>query len=140
MSNIRDTLQERGSRYGAFEGNAHISQQLKSIWSNSPTGDALRSGRLDDVSAAVISEGLEMILHKIARICNGDPMYDDNWRDIIGYAQLVLDYLNRQQKEKRLSTEDFKKLLASHEAAKAQSGIRATLQDHLCKQEKNDVL
>ena len=35
-----------------------------------------------------------MIQHKIGRILNGDPNYDDNWRDICGYSQLVLDELN----------------------------------------------
>ena len=36
-------------------------------------------------------EGLEMIAHKISRILNGDPNYDDSWVDIAGYAQLVVD-------------------------------------------------
>jgi hypothetical protein len=34
-------------------------------------------------------EALEMILHKIARILNGDPNFKDSWTDIIGYARLV---------------------------------------------------
>jgi len=35
-----------------------------------------------------------MILHKIARIVNGDPDYTDSWHDIAGYAKLVEDRLN----------------------------------------------
>jgi hypothetical protein len=35
-----------------------------------------------------------MILHKIARIVNGDPNWSDSWRDIAGYATLVADRLD----------------------------------------------
>jgi len=38
-------------------------------------------------------EAMEMILHKISRISNGDPNYADSWRDIAGYATLVADRL-----------------------------------------------
>ena len=34
-----------------------------------------------------------MILHKLARIVNGDANYIDSWRDIVGYTQLVVDEL-----------------------------------------------
>jgi hypothetical protein len=34
-----------------------------------------------------------MILHKLARIVNGDANYIDSWRDIVGYSQLVVDEL-----------------------------------------------
>jgi len=34
-----------------------------------------------------------MIAHKIGRIINGDPDYDDSWVDIAGYAKLVSDRL-----------------------------------------------
>jgi hypothetical protein len=39
-------------------------------------------------------EALEMIAHKIGRILNGDPNYDDSWRDIAGYAELIVKQLN----------------------------------------------
>ena len=34
-------------------------------------------------------ESLDMIVHKIARILNGDPNHVDSWHDIAGYATLV---------------------------------------------------
>ncbi len=37
------------------------------------------------------AQALEVIADKISRMLNGDPNYDDNWQDIIGYSQLVLD-------------------------------------------------
>ena len=39
-----------------------------------------------------------MIQHKIGRILNGDPNYDDNWKDIAGYSKLIADELNGEVK------------------------------------------
>jgi hypothetical protein len=41
-------------------------------------------------------ESLEMIAHKIGRILNGDPDYDDSWLDIEGYSKLVRDEINNR--------------------------------------------
>ena len=91
MSNdIEATLQERGNRYGPFDGHAAITQALKEVMNNS----------VDEVETnwALLSasqkEALEMIAHKIGRILNGDPNYDDSWRDIAGYAELIVKQLN----------------------------------------------
>ena len=43
-------------------------------------------------------EALDMIFHKIGRIGNGDPFYDDSWIDICGYSQLVVDELHGEGK------------------------------------------
>ena len=87
MTDINTTLAERGTRYGAFSGHAKVTQALKRVMA-----DALaeRNKTLTDSQW----ESLEMIAHKIGRIVNGDPNYDDSWRDIAGYAQLVVDELN----------------------------------------------
>ena len=82
MPDTEEILKERGRRYGEFAAHAHISQSLKATcftvahdgWCALP--DAHR-------------EALEMIFHKIARVLNGDPNYDDSWEDIAGYAKLV---------------------------------------------------
>lgn len=78
MSNVKDTLAERGERYGNFDGHALIAQQLKTIVFKN--GQGLN---------ATHREALDMIMHKIARILNGDPNYADSWHDIAGYAVLV---------------------------------------------------
>lgn len=85
MTDINAVLVERGSRYGKFKDHALLSQRLKQVMA---TGASYGKLKPDQV------EALEMIAHKIARILNGDPNYDDSWRDVIGYAQLVLDNLN----------------------------------------------
>jgi hypothetical protein len=79
---IDATLAQRGTRYGSFESHALISQCLS---------DAMHTR---DLPEPYMVEAAEMICHKLARIANGDPYYDDSWRDIAGYAQLVVDILN----------------------------------------------
>lgn len=85
-SNIQDTLVERGSRYGDFIGHANITQELK----------AVTTRHLNDRNKVLYDdqqEALDMIYHKIGRIINGDPDYDDSWVDIAGYATLVANRL-----------------------------------------------
>jgi len=82
---IDAVLNQRGSRYGKFKDGADIMQELKSVMrSTGGWGNLSPSQR----------EALEMIQHKIGRILNGDPNYDDNWIDISGYSKLVADELN----------------------------------------------
>jgi hypothetical protein len=81
---LANVLDERGRRYGKFTGHAKVTQDLKAVmhthrgWVN----------LADDQR-----EALEMVAHKIGRILNGDPDYDDSWVDIAGYSKLVADRL-----------------------------------------------
>ena len=86
MTDITQTLTERGNRYSPFKGHAEITQQLKDVI------DYHLNARLKTLSSSQ-HEALDMICHKIGRIINGDPNYDDSWIDIAGYAQLVADEL-----------------------------------------------
>jgi hypothetical protein len=81
---IEDTLAERGKRYGRFEDHARIAQALKECMRMQDGWARLRPDQ---------REALEMVAHKIARILNGDPNYDDSWTDIAGYAELVAERL-----------------------------------------------
>ena len=83
---LTETLEQRGSRYGKFTGHAEVTQTLKTVIAS---GLAKR----DKTLAPDQQESLDMICHKIGRIVNGDPDYDDSWVDIAGYAQLVADRL-----------------------------------------------
>ena len=83
-------LAQRGNRYGPFKSHAEISSALRGLLLQHyakahPEGPALDP---------FIMESLIMICHKLGRIANGDPHYDDNWKDIAGYAQLVVDILH----------------------------------------------
>ena len=84
---LETILQARGARYGGFNKQAGHAQAIKRLL-------VLLTGpekwyALSDFQ----KESLEMISHKLARITAGDPNYDDSWRDIAGYANLVADLL-----------------------------------------------
>ena len=86
LNNVKTTneiLEERGSRYGEFKDFSQLSQSLKSYTTNVDMDDYMH-------------EALDMIMHKIARICNGDPQYIDSWQDIAGYAELVVKELKKE--------------------------------------------
>lgn len=85
---IDQTLAERGQRYGEFIHHASIAQGIKC---------EMRMGANWDAMADDQREALEMIALKIGRILNGDPNYHDSWHDIVGYAKLVADRLQREQ-------------------------------------------
>jgi hypothetical protein len=84
-SDITDVLEQRHGRYGSFIDNANVTNSLYEIvepWVQK-----------DD---PYIKEALHMILHKISRIACGDKSYKDNWVDIIGYSQCVLDIIENE--------------------------------------------
>jgi hypothetical protein len=81
---VNAILNERGSRYGSFYANADTAQLLKQAMQSLDGWERLQVDQC---------EALEMIVHKIARILNGDPNYADSWIDIAGYAKLVADRL-----------------------------------------------
>ena len=81
---IRETLEARGATYGSFDDHAAITQGLK---------DVVRTGKAWHSMSASQKECLDMVMHKIGRIVNGDPYYIESWRDCVGYIQLVIDEL-----------------------------------------------
>jgi hypothetical protein len=83
---VSKILSARGDRYGPFLGHAEVTMDLKRVIAKHLTK---RGKRLADDQ----QEALDMICHKIGRIINGDPDYDDSWVDISGYAKLVADRL-----------------------------------------------
>lgn len=77
-NSINETIKERGKNYGSFENVAEMSQKLKAVLLD--TNTYLEPHQ---------KEAGEMICLKLARIFAGNnPAYDDNWRDIAGYAML----------------------------------------------------
>ena len=105
MAEIGDILEERGKRYGKFKGHAMIAQTLKDCIRGDLMHGAASTSEADvEACAAAVKEkwlalqpdqreALEMIMHKVGRIMNGDPDYADSWADIAGYAKLVTDRL-----------------------------------------------
>jgi hypothetical protein len=75
-------LNDRHQTYGHFLDVAAVATALRAV---------IRDRRPDLFPDQ--DEALNMICVKIARIVNGDPNHLDSWRDIAGYAQLVVDRL-----------------------------------------------
>ena len=85
-TNIDETLDARAQDYGKFKDSAALMQGIKRLLAD----HALRHNKTfaDDQW-----EALEMIVHKMARIVNGNPDKVDHWVDIAGYAKLIADRL-----------------------------------------------
>lgn len=94
MTDVKETLAKRGSVYGHFKDNAKVAQAFKDVWRGAK---GCRSAPNIEVQS-VVNEGIEMILHKIARLANGDPCHYDSVLDIVGYATLIKEYLDEQAK------------------------------------------
>lgn len=92
---VNDVLKERGNQYGSFADNANVTQSLKRTIRLSQNGFKFPD---------YIQESLDMICHKIARVCCGNYAYADNFVDIAGYAQLVVKQL-KEEEEKALMRE-----------------------------------
>ena len=90
LQSTEATLEQRGSRYGDFDSHSQLSQTLKSAFHD----HVVEFGQ-PEAFTDTINEALDLIFHKLARVANGDPLYDDNFRDIAGYATLVVEHLNK---------------------------------------------
>ena len=88
---IKDKLSERGGIYGL--NYFQISQDLKKVIRESPNYSTM---------PAPLQESLDMIANKISRILNGDPLYEDSWRDISGYATLALMEIEEMERDDEL--------------------------------------
>lgn len=80
VKSVASTLAQRGNTHGEFSVNAQIAQDLKDILRQSPGWDSLSADK---------KEALDMIMHKSARICTGNPDEPDHWHDIAGYSTLA---------------------------------------------------
>lgn len=86
--NINDTLKERELTYGDYADNAMIIQNLK---------DIIRCGKNYSLTSSAQRESIDMIVHKLGRIVNGDPSYMDSWHDIVGYAELAMTDMKERE-------------------------------------------
>lgn len=88
---MNELLEERGKRYGNYLKQTNISADIIEAYH--------RSGKFDRHMDTDQRDALMMIAVKISRILNGDPNHSDNWRDIAGYATLVADRLDGNERE-----------------------------------------
>lgn len=92
---ISDIIEARDSKYGDFADQSVISQEIQNaiVKGFMMRGDGMN---LNDIPPYML-EVLTMLSTKLSRIVNGDPFYEDNWLDIMGYAQLVVNQLNKEK-------------------------------------------
>lgn len=85
-TDVDTVLNERAKDYGKFIEGAEIMQMLKRLVHNyvEQRGTPLAFDQ---------REAIDMIIHKLGRIINGNPDKVDHWTDIAGYAKLVADRL-----------------------------------------------
>lgn len=94
---IAKTLNERGRTHGNFGRNAYVSQGIKNLvkqgWPESEcklTDQGLLGPTL------IQREALDFIAGKLGRI-NQNPHEIDHWRDIAGYAMLVVRDMEKNE-------------------------------------------
>lgn len=84
MPDVRTILNERRNQHGRLTDHARVCQAMKR---------AMRDSLGWELLADDMKEAADMIVHKLARTLSGNPNYIDHYRDIAGYAQLVVDRL-----------------------------------------------
>lgn len=87
-SDVQHTIDNRDSTYGGFEGVAELEQALKDTMREHEKWESL-----DDAYKCA----LDMMVHKIGRVVNGNPHHVDNWHDLSGYAELGKRHAINQQ-------------------------------------------
>ena len=85
-TDVDRVIDMRGLDYGKFKDGAALMQGIKRQM-------AQHAQKHDKLFADDQWEALEMIVHKIGRIVNGNPDAVDHWIDIAGYAKLISDRL-----------------------------------------------
>ena len=85
-TDVDAVLDSRAEDYGAFKDGAALMQGMKRLLAD-------HAQKHNKSFADDQWEALEMIVHKIGRIVNGNPDKVDHWTDIAGYAKLVADRL-----------------------------------------------
>ncbi len=101
LSEVEQTLEVRGSRYGSFLSNSNFTEEVN-------TYIRAKANRL---LANAEKAGIYMIVHKLSRIICGTGTVKDNPHDIAGYAVLVMDqvplegeYITNSNTERYLQT------------------------------------
>ncbi len=78
-------LNKRETTHGDYVTVSTLAQKLKANIRHHVLSELTKDQR----------ESLDMICSKIGRICSGNPNEVDHWRDIAGYAELVVSRLEK---------------------------------------------
>lgn len=86
---LNKILEERKKTHGDFSKQSLTSQAFKEEFKKSPNYQKM---------PPAFKEGIEMILHKLARAMHGDFREIDHYRDIQGYAELIIKNIIKEEK------------------------------------------
>jgi hypothetical protein len=111
---VEKTLEERGARYGSFSEHAKIAQSIQDAYRVIPSSW--------NKLPPVLKQGLTTIADKIARMLNGDHMYEDNVHDIIGYAKLMENWIKSEKTKPDDNAIMLKQALESLEQSMSDAG------------------
>lgn len=84
---VHAIIGERQSNYGDFYDFSILVQKLKDVVQKHPNWPKMSPHH---------KEGIEMILHKLARSINGNPDYLDSYVDVKGYAQCIINSIEKE--------------------------------------------
>ena len=94
---LKELLSEREYTHGDFKVVAGIAQGIKKAMRDDGPSRVLGYETNWDATLPIMREALDAIAVKMARIIAGNGWHKDHWRDIQGYAQLVLDWIERER-------------------------------------------
>lgn len=83
MTELEETLSQRGKTHGDFATNSQLAQELKKLVKKN----------ISKKAPSYVLEAIDMICHKLARLSCGDTLEPDHWKDIAGYSWLVYEQL-----------------------------------------------
>lgn len=83
---VADTLNERSRTHGSYAEHATTAQFIKQMLRAAPRWRELTLPQ---------QESMELICMKLSRIVHGNPHEPDHWRDISGYAELIVRELDK---------------------------------------------
>lgn len=82
----QEVIEERENSHGDYLRQSRLAQAMKMAFHSQPGWERL---------SAPQRESLDMIAVKISRILSGDPNEVDHWRDLSGYATLIVNLLTK---------------------------------------------
>lgn len=94
QTKMDEVLKERGNRYGSYADNAEFTETVrKMVDAYLSQNQRVVLGSITPEQMNIIKHSLTLIMMKIARVIQGDPLHMDNLVDIEGYARIMRENL-----------------------------------------------
>jgi hypothetical protein len=88
MKISKNIIKERSHTHGKFEDNAHLTAEMVALLRCSRNWH-----RLNDAQELAI----RMVCHKLARALSGNHLEVDHYKDIAGYAELIVNNIKNDR-------------------------------------------